>query len=214
MKEIWKACVNILNYKVSNLGNIKHKNSIKNRKIYYKKEFEKGQPTGVVSIRIDDKLRMFRVHRLVAETFIANPQNKPTVNHIDGNRKNNKVSNLEWATQSENIKHAWDTRLNNGARNWTDEDLQKIHNGLEAGFSAQELSKVFEVDASSISDLIRGKTYKYNTLDFSKFHKSYYMNIARNDTNTIKELSQNGLNSERIGKMYNVSGRMIREMLR
>lgn len=69
------------------------------------------------------KQKIHKIHRLLAEHFIPNPDNKPCVNHIDGNKLNNSISNLEWATVSENVKHAYVNKL---GRNWWTKELGLI----------------------------------------------------------------------------------------
>lgn len=99
-------------YEISNLGRVKslpRNGTVKHEKIVAQKHTHLGRLE--VGLNKRDKKKMFLVHRLVAKVFIENPENKPCVNHIDGNPLNNKVENLEWCTHSENMKHAFRTGL-------------------------------------------------------------------------------------------------------
>lgn len=104
MEEIWNDIKGYEGkYKVSNLGRIK---SLRKNKVL-KQTINKRDGYFYVGICKDGKRKNRKVHRLIAETFMPNPKNKPTVNHIDGNKENNCISNLEWCSQSENMKHSY-----------------------------------------------------------------------------------------------------------
>ena len=71
----------------------------------------------MVTLCKDSKLFNASIHRLVADAFIENPYNKPCINHIDGNKRNNDISNLEWCTYGENALHAYKTGLHDAKKN-------------------------------------------------------------------------------------------------
>lgn len=120
MMEIWKPVKGYESlYEVSNLGRVKglpkkvrcKENNFRTVRERILKSNTNECGYMIVSLYKDKKCVHARVHRLVAQAFIPNTENKRCVNHIDGNKANNAVSNLEWCTHSENMYHAYQKGL-------------------------------------------------------------------------------------------------------
>lgn len=116
-------------------------------------------------LSIDGQSTLKSVHRLVAQTWIPNPENKPQVNHIDGSKTNNRVDNLEWVTQAENMQHAKDTGL------WNPEacgNVTRMSHGI----------KVRCIDDNREYDSISAAA-KYYNMDFESVKESIILNKPR-----------------------------------
>lgn len=122
-----------------------------------------------VSLRKNGKGIEKLVHRLVAEHFIDG-KSKETVNHIDGNKINNHVSNLEWATREEQMTHAYKNNLKTPVRGHTNGnsvltekeviEIRSIYKSRSKEYGMRALARKYNVSESTIDKLVRNKTYK------------------------------------------------------
>lgn len=106
MDDTWSKINGFPNYSVSKNGEVRNDTTGKTKTPY------KGT-TGYYNVDLynDGERTKMRVHRLVGEAFVDNPDSKPQINHKDGNKLNNNAANLEWVTASENMRHAFDCGL-------------------------------------------------------------------------------------------------------
>jgi hypothetical protein len=202
MEEIWKDIPEYEGlYQISNLGNVRsqHFNKMSGQK--------PGQLLKIglmyngylsIQLRMGDTNKRHLVHRLIAESFISNPDNKPVINHINGIKNDNRIENLEWCTQSENVRHAIDTGLRTsafgpakGTKPWnTDKLLSEEHktklSKAKLGKPSLKKRKVIDTSTGIIYDGIQeaadafgvkysnmcGKLYKKNKINLT-FYESH-----------------------------------------
>lgn len=165
-EEVWKDIEGFEGlYQVSNFGRVKSLARYMCPKGYSQLKTERLLRThisldnGYVYVQLTKNSKGFtkKVHRLVAQTFISNLDNLPQVNHIDGNKQNNNVENLEWCTQSQNIQHAYKNGLGN--------QIKVIQYDLDGNYinefnSISEASRETGICLVSIAYCISGKYKK------------------------------------------------------
>lgn len=173
--EIWKDIEGFEKYQISSYGRVK---SLRfNKESILKPIKDNGNGYYVVSLYKNKKPFTHKIHRLVGTSFIPNPENKPEINHLNGVKSNNQVTNLDWVTSSENTKHGWQTGLMENTRKAAKKNLSIAHEVNKKPIYSKKLDMRFEsgVDAAKyiqsiyfentelehlkkgISDLLKGR---------------------------------------------------------
>lgn len=173
LQEIWKDIKGYEGlYQISNFGRVKsleryQQNHSKLQKIEEKIKTIHIKNNGYQFVQLykDNIMKNLHVHRLVAQAFIPNLENKTQINHIDGNKLNNSVNNLEWVTSNENNKHKWDTGLQKPSekqgkitkennRRYKSKPINQLDlqgNYIKTWVNAYEASRQLGIDRSCIS---------------------------------------------------------------
>ena len=171
-QELWKDISSFEGlYQISNLGRVKSLEKKRGRnlgviipEIIMKLSLSKrGYPR--VQLQKNKFKKTIEVHKLVAGAFIENKYNKPQINHIDGNKKNNHVNNLEWCTNNENQKHAQKIGINNaGVRNGntklSEVDVVTIRQ-LFPKLRKFEIARLYDVKQSTVHAIIKRYNWKH-----------------------------------------------------
>lgn len=174
MNEIWKDIEGFEGaYMASNFGNIKSVERLKKDTVGRKRVFPEKQITKIVNVKGYYQVNLYKnknhtktVARIVAKLFVPNPHNKPQVNHIDGNKQNNHVSNLEWVTAMENITHSIETGLKRIARGeqrplTTHLKEKDIHEIRLSKSMKKDIAKQYNISIATVWNIRTHKTWKH-----------------------------------------------------
>lgn len=173
--ELWASVKEYPNYQVSHKGNIRSLNY--NRTGVVKNMIPKPDKWGylICVLRNKNGKKTLHIHRLISDVFIPNPNRLSQINHIDGDKNNNSINNLEWCSQSYNMNHAYKNFLNPRQKGV----VQKNSNGnvLNVFRSAHEASRVTGINRGNISNCCIGNTshaggyiWEYATLSELQAH--------------------------------------------
>lgn len=159
---MWKSICFEPNYEVSDLGEVRSKSTKKVKSL----RFDRG---GYLRVTLYPSGKTYPVHRLVAKTFLEQPENCNVVNHIDGVKTNNCVNNLEWCDHQHNLEHAYLLGLNKfrdiaGEKNpsvkLTQDKVTKIREQAKLGESWGSLAKQYGVQYNCIKRIVLNITWK------------------------------------------------------
>jgi hypothetical protein len=170
----------------------------------------KGYPC--VTLWIDGTSEKYKIHRLVAELFVENPNNSDEVNHKDGNKLNSHFTNLEWCTHTENMKHAWDLGLMRIGSETTiakldETDVIEIQELMIKGLTNQEIAERYLVARGTVSKIRDKKTWKHVRpgLVLPESNSKYSGGkLSIEDVKEIRILSEAGFTNNQLAETFKV----------
>lgn len=155
MKEVWADVESTEKlYQVSSLGNIRKSNGVM---------LKKSNSHGYESVRLTvyGKRKIGSVHRIVASAFVGGfSQLKNEVNHIDGNKANNRKENLEWCSRGHNVQHSIATGLVNYSKKITIKEAREIRVLSKGGLTNRLIANTYALSEATISEILKNKTWK------------------------------------------------------
>lgn len=216
--EIWKNIPGYNGqYQASTLGNIRNSEGHILRPNYDERNY----------VRVALRSRKFRRCRVVASTFIPNPENKPQVNHKNGVHSDDSVTNLEWVTPSENAQH-WVDHLSHcygsghPKSKFSENDIVCVHKLRGQGKTLREIAEKFHCSTTAIHLILNGSTYRDRGVPrpaptgMPKGSKHAMSKLNEEQVTEIKSIllskakgSKCGFTMEEIGKRYGVTGHNI-----